>query len=259
MKKLKFKKLSFINDLGDIKTIDNRKVKTNLLYRSSILSKIDLSVLRELKDKLNIKTIIDLRSEDELSEVSDIKSNDMKYLPIPILSSEDNPSINRNNRLAILKSLMKKEGGTIGHLSGIYRTMVSGEVAINGYKEIFNILSSTNDGLLWHCTQGKDRTGMVTSLILLALGVSVEDTKRQYLLFNKSCRFKNFWIFVGITIFKFNPHMASELINLLTARSEYFDAAIDEINLKYGNIDNYFNLIGLTSDKIENLKLKYLE
>lgn len=42
-----------------------------------------------------------------------------------------------------------------------------------------------NEALVYHCSAGKDRTGMVSALILMALGVDDDTIARDYLLTNK--------------------------------------------------------------------------
>ena len=58
-----------------------------------------------------------------------------------------------------------------------------GDEAVKAYKQFFDILLDQEEGaILWHCSEGKDRTGLASLLILHALGVPPETIMEDYLL-----------------------------------------------------------------------------
>ena len=63
----------------------------------------------------------------------------------------------------------------------LYKQMPFGNPA---YHELFRLLEEHRVPLLFHCTCGKDRTGIAAMLVLLALGVSREDAIADYMLTN---------------------------------------------------------------------------
>ncbi len=42
-------------------------------------------------------------------------------------------------------------------------------------KDVFKTIANASGGVLYHCTAGKDRTGVVSAILLSFLGVSEED------------------------------------------------------------------------------------
>ena len=59
----------------------------------------------------------------------------------------------------------------------MYKQMLFGNKA---YKELFRALEAGETPVLFHCSGGKDRTGVAAMLILLALGASGRDNLRRF-------------------------------------------------------------------------------
>ena len=258
----KIKKLSYIHDLGGINTSNLRYLKHGLLFRSSNLSKIDEEGLNQLVSQYNIRNVIDLRTEDEISQQpEDFISSKLNYLHMPSLTNEENPAVNRLNRMDILTDLIRLPGGVKAHMKNLYRILVSSERSRNVYRKFFNMLlhNDNNEAYLFHCTQGKDRTGVLLYLLLVVLGVSSQRAITTYLSFNSRTRFKRIAIFLGMNI-AVSPRKAVALNRCLTAKRIYIHSAIDEINVKFGGINNYIREeLGLSEDDIALLRKKYVK
>lgn len=249
-----------LRDLGGIRTSDGRRIRHGMLYRSSYLYNLSESDAEYLHDLIGLSTVVDLRSPSELAEKKDTIPDDVKYIHLPPLNDEQNPSVNRKNRLGILKAIMAKEGGAKKHLSDIYRLMITQRESLDAFKKMLDIMSDDEShAVLWHCTQGKDRTGIATMVALMALGVDRNEIMRDYMKTNRSCFFKNFWIFIGVSIVTFNVCTAYSLDLLLSARRFFLEAAFDEIDTVYGGTEGFLkNGIGLTDGDISKLRSIYL-
>lgn len=260
MKNNKVKKINFINDLGNIKTTDGKMIKKGLLFRSSSLHKIKEKAIRFLKNDIGLKRVFDLRAPDELLDKPDKKIDGVEYIYLAPLSNFENPVVNRKTRKSVLKKLRSEEGGTKGHLENIYRKLISSPQAIASYKEMMkNIVNNPEEITIWHCSQGKDRTGIGSVILLLALGVNKEDIINDYLSFNKSVRKKNFLIYLAVSVLKLNIKMANSLHYLLTAQRSYIEAAFNEISEKFGTVDDYLHkALSLSNDDIAKLRKVYL-
>ena len=253
------KKFKNFRDLGNLPAANGRKIKKGKLYRSGHLYKISEETAELLRDRKGLRTIIDLRSPSELAEHKDVVAEGVNYIHLPPLNDEQNPSINRENRKGVLIEIMAKEGGAKKHLSDIYRLMITQKESLAAFREMLRLLSdeSTN-AVLWHCTQGKDRTGVAAAIVLMTLGVDRKVIMRDYMRTNRSCRFINSLIFLGVTIV-FNIRAAFALDHLLSARKFFLEAAFDEIDTVYGGTDAFLkNGIGLTDGDILRLREIYL-
>ena len=154
---------------------------------------------------------------------------------------------------------MKVEGGARTYLSDTYRTMISSEPSLEALREFFDVLLEDDGAVLWHCTQGKDRTGVVAAAILLALGVDRDAIMRDYMKTNRSCRFKNFWIYLGVILVTFSVRKAHNLNLLLSSRRDFMRAAFDEIDRVWGGTEGFLrNGLQLSDDEIFRLREAYL-
>lgn len=252
------KRPHFFRDLGGIVCADGKKVIEGMLFRSGHLSKLRKRDMLKLREKFNIGHIVDLRSDSEVADKPD-KVGQMHYHRFTPLDDTLNPAVTRKTRLKILKKNMAKEGGTLKHLCDIYRAIITLPESLEAYRSLFALLLENKGGVLWHCTQGKDRTGLGSAMVLLALGADQETVMQDYMNYNRLCRLQNTMIFAGITLLKFNTHMARSLDNLMSARAEYLRAAFDEMEKRYGGTDGFLrNAIGLSDENLLQLRSMYL-
>ena len=155
---------------------------------------------------------------------------------------------------------MAFDGGARAYLADTYRTMVTSEPSLEALRELIRELMEEEEGaVLWHCTQGKDRTGVASAAVLLALGVDREEIMRDYMRTNRSCRFKNFWIFIGVSIVTFSIRTAYSLNLLLTSQRDFLTAAFDEMDKTYGGTEGFLREgLELTDEDITELREIYL-
>ena len=100
----------------------------------------------------NIITIVDLRSDEEAAEKPCIlkEQKGFRYFHLPVTGGGDTPK-------------------SLEHLHTIYQQMVDEQM-----EKIINTIMDAESGVLYFCTAGKDRTGVVSAIILKRLGFSDE-------------------------------------------------------------------------------------
>ncbi|NWM39887.1 tyrosine-protein phosphatase, partial [Escherichia coli] len=70
-----------------------------------------------------------------------------------------------------------------------YRRSITEPFSQNAFKKILETLASQKDGAtIFHCSEGKDRTGLTTVFILYLLGVNWETIRQDYLYSNFTLR-----------------------------------------------------------------------
>lgn len=253
------RKVKNFRDLGGIPTTDGKSVCYGKLYRSGHLGKIKPEVAEKLRDKKGLRTVIDLRAPAELSHKRDIVPEGVDYLHIPPLTDEQNPAVTRHTGPSILKKIMKVDGGARTYLADTYRTMISSESALEALREFFDVLLEDDGAVLWHCTQGKDRTGVAAAAILLALGVDRDEIMRDYMRTNRTCFLKNFWIFIGVVLVTLSIRKAHNLNLLLSSRRSFLNAAFDEIDRVWNGTEGFLhNALKLSDEDISELREIYL-
>lgn len=152
-----------IRDMGGIPTRDGRTIRPGMLVRSANLHKATDADLEAL-DRLGVRTVIDLRTKQERSLEEDRLLSGWRYEALPVFDEME--------ELGKQLTGIVKDPGTF--IAAIYPQMLESPGAIACWKACFNELLDGDGGTLWHCTQGKDRTGGLAALILAAL--DVDDT-----------------------------------------------------------------------------------
>ena len=114
------------------------------------------------------------------------------------------------------------------------------------------MLLNNDGGFLFHCSQGKDRTGVVIAIILYALGIDKKTIIEDYLLTNQS------------PVFFFDEKTPKEIQEILadyfSAKVEYLNAAFDYIDEAYGSFNNFlYQCCSLDDNKLKLLKQKFLK
>ncbi|EEI83132.1 tyrosine-protein phosphatase [Anaerococcus tetradius] len=156
MKRYPLRNVKNVRDLGGVPTLDGKVTKWGKFIRAASLDDSKDDDLAYLK-KLGVTAIIDLRREGEinpkLSSIEKIKE-EFDYYNISLAGD-------REFRKEDIERIIKKE-------VSIGRTYIN---LIDNYKAIRQIMEvfANNDGVsLFHCQEGKDRTGII-SMILMGL------------------------------------------------------------------------------------------
>jgi len=102
---------------------------------------------------------------------------------------------------------------------------------------IHKIADNNNLPLLFHCTAGKDRTGLGAAIILLALGVPKETVMQDYLLTNTYTRGEVEKNVVAHAAHWKVPIKAMQTVAMVEER--FLMEALNTINKDYGSMDNY--------------------
>lgn len=145
-------------DLGGYETTDGRRIKWNVLYRSANLASLTDEGCATF-ERLGIRTVIDLRN---------------RLSPLPLFGG-DVACVHQNARVLLFPILISENGGP----EDGYRLSVP-EYA-RSYTGVFEQLSvAGNYPILYHCAAGKDRTGIVSVLLLLMLGMDRETALADY-------------------------------------------------------------------------------
>ena len=124
---------------------------------------------------------------------------------------------------------------------------------------IFNEIYENKDGaILWHCQQGKDRTGVVAAIIEYALGLSDDEVMEDYLFTNTSLVTPFKYKLISL-VFVFKK-LRREFMELFTARKEYLLASINYIKETYGSMDGFlYEMCGIDKIKKEEIREIYLK
>ena len=161
-------------DLGGLTTTGGETIRKGLLLRAANLSQATEADLAKLRRDYRLSSIIDLRTAVERKEKPDRIPEDVELRIHPIFD-EATAGITREDKTSSPFSLPD--------MVSLYRTMIVAEPCRAALHVVLTAIF-THDfekgAVLWHCTAGKDRCGIVSSLVLSALGVSREEIIKDY-------------------------------------------------------------------------------
>lgn len=242
-----------VRELGDIETLSGKHVKKDLLFRTGELTKASERDIDLIKNKYKVKAFIDFRDKSECKIRKDIKVEGISYYSFPALPPLNMPE-DPVERKKFIDDWNKRPKEVFLNL---YKNLAISIEAKEAYRNFFKVLLSLDgQAVLWHCTQGKDRTGIASILLLTVLGVSQEDAINEYFLTNK---------FMEKEYKKLKENDVSEeqlkiMKIVLFVRQECIDLYLAEIDKLYGSLENYIiNELGITREEIIKLRQYYLK
>jgi protein-tyrosine phosphatase len=239
-------------DLGGYRTIEGRRVKWGRVFRSDRLSGLadgDLAVFGQL----GIRHVFDFRSEAEVAVDPNRLPTEppVDYLNLPVSRGEFN----------VMDAIERIRSGDISWMSPEF--MVEGYIGNleshgRTWGEVIRRIAAEGEGaVLFHCTGGKDRTGICAALILLVLGVAKELVIWDHQ-FSNAC--------IADVVSQINRQVADwgvdpePLQPFFTAPREAIVAALDHIFTRYGSAEAYLRAkAGLAESEIEKLRTALLE
>lgn len=226
-------------DMGGIKNKDGKYVKWGKVLRSDDLNKLTDADLVYL-NHIPLRSVVDFRSATEIEEAPD---------KVPASATEYRLSISPGSlSKSTLKDIVSMPTEkTIKMMEEMNRSFSTDSIIINEYITYFQLLQDdTKTPLLFHCTAGKDRTGMGAALFLYSLGVDGETIFNDYLSSNT---------YLGDKYAQYTMQYPS-LKPLLEVQKEYLKAGIDEIKRNHGPVEQYLeNVLNVDIGKMKEIYL----
>lgn len=227
-------------DFGGYPTQNGTWLKNGLLYRSGDLSKATDADLERIAS-LGIKTVCDLRSEEERQREPDRVPEAM---PFTFFNIPMHPIVDYHARsLRRLFSLMFGSERRMDYVARSYQAYR--DYATNYLPQLKSLFQRISDPenlpVLIHCSAGKDRTGVVASLIQLVLGVPLETVIDDYLKTNDNLSAYTEDVFRRLSKLGYVGVPWKKLyVPLFAARSDFLNAALGQAKEEFGAIDEWF-------------------
>jgi Protein tyrosine/serine phosphatase len=263
---MEFERIVNARDLGGIR-IGGKTVRSGLLLRTGHLHDATDADIALLHDRYRLKRIFDFRTMDEAAAQPDRPVPGAGYQLLPTLDVEaerrsgeaipaetwlDLPS--HIVRLAFTPLFQRKA-------RELYPSLILSDFSQLQYAAFLNMILDTPDGaVLWHCSQGKDRTGIGAAVVLGALGADRETIVADFDRSNDSYRplVNRFCAIV-------EKHGGSELEKdvvraFMGVSTRNFCRTLDLIDKQWGSLESYITAqLGLTEEDLAALRDRYLE
>jgi protein-tyrosine phosphatase len=238
-------------DLGCRATGNGRKLRAGLLYRSGQFGKLTNKELGSLVS-LGIRTVVDLRSARDSAKCRDTGPRiAMVCLPIEL---ED------RYRKRVRPMIYRRNAGTevASAVESLYTELVNDEKPT--IARLYELLASQDRyPLLVHCRAGQDRTGFVTAVVLLSLGVDKKDIVADYLLSTGYSVPRVRTMARVMKALSLGLMFTKNFEAAFTAHERNVRAVFTEIETKYGTVEKYLESCGVTEEKLKAFREIVLE
>jgi len=251
-------KLANFRDLGGLKTRDGRTIREHCILRTAKLYQLPQADI-DLLLQHGLKHIIDLRIENETSRQPDDVLPGVEYSIIPLredyVKYQDKSGPQKRSPRALAKAIP-----TMGE---VYKLMVTTDFSLDALRQIFQIIfgeAAPDHAILFHCTEGKDRTGILAALIERLLGVDEETVFEDYMLSNEPFEKRNKRYLALTTVLFHDRQFAKEFQDLYRANPVMLTDMLALINDTYGGVEPFFtDTLGFSQETIDAFRARVLE
>jgi protein tyrosine phosphatase (PTP) superfamily phosphohydrolase (DUF442 family) len=198
------------------------------IYRSDRCETLSMRD-KELLLSRGINTIIDLRSEEEATAKPSafVHDNDFNYCHFPIIEG-----------MMLPRSLAEVP---ISYMEIAHADCM---------KNVFKTIANSPSGVFYHCTAGKDRTGVISAILLLIAGVSDEDIVYDYAI-SREFNMERLEAFL-----REHPDIDREIV-LANENSMY--GFLEMLRKKHNTVEQYLLDLGINDKETQLLRNKLME
>jgi protein-tyrosine phosphatase len=228
-------------DLGGYPTADGRRVRSQQVYRSDALHRLTPADIACLRDQIGLGTVIDLRSTAELRAEGRgaLAAEAIRFHHLPLFDGQ----------------LARPEGwAALATLADRY--VLLAEFARAQIGRVVTVLAETERPAVYHCAAGKDRTGVMSAVLLGLLGVPDELIVADY-----AATAENLDAIIDRLMASkgYQTMLAALPADTLHAEAETMVAFLDGIRARYGSMRGYARSAGVDEGTIERLMGRLIE
>ena len=263
-----FEGIENARDMGELVMQDGRTVRTGMLVRSGCLAKASDDDVAVLKEKYRLTDVFDFRFEAEANAAPDRIIDGVSYthlstLPTAFIQafSSSRPDTTRMDTRDMAAMLMKYafEPKAQTMARKLYPAIVTDSTAQHYYGEFLRGVLRAEGGVLWHCSQGKDRAGWASAFLLAALGASREVIVEDFDLSNQSYAPAVEAMTDRVKGKKGSDEAVAFIRAMVGVSRENFEATLNLIDQRYGSLSQYIeNQLDFKKEEQQQLRLKYL-
>lgn len=258
-------------DMGGLVMQDGRTIRTGMLVRSGCLAKASDSDVAMLKEQYQLTDVFDFRFEVEANAAPDRVIDGVSYthlstLPKALVEGFASSSSGRSDTTqmdmkdiaaVLLKLALDPKAQTMGRQ--LYPAIVTDTQAQRYYGRFLRSVLVAKGGVLWHCSQGKDRAGWASAFVLGALGASRSVIVEDFDLSNQSYARAIEAMTAKVRKMGGNDEAVAFIQAMVGVSRENFEATLDLIDQKYGSLADYIeHQLGFSKEEQQQLREKYL-
>lgn len=244
-----------LRDLGGFPTSDGRRTRYGLILRGGMLWQMD-DEARDFFNGMGLRYVYDLRSKREVGKrPDDIVPAGATYLQGSGMI-EDGREVDFSPEFMVRLENQRHDEVSNGLWAKFYSEMAFGNPHVH---EIMQLVVEKQAPLYIHCTAGKDRTGVVMSIIGQMLGVSREDLLWDFMLTN-DYRHDHTAAFISALPPDTSEERKAQYWKNMSVQDYNLKAVFAAIDERYPSVEAYLeDEFGIDEAKLAELRDFYLE
>jgi len=228
-------------DLGGYPTKGGARLRHRLLYRSDALHHLSADDVRRLRDEIGIISVLDLRSSGELRNEGRgrLEHEPIAFHHVPLFEGDTNAGREQARQMSLADTYF-----------------LLAEFAKSAVARVVTLLSECDGPAVYHCAAGKDRTGVISAVLLGLLDVDNEVIVADYALSseNLDAIVERLMASQG-----YKQMFAALPPETLHANPETMTGFLERLAGRYGSISEYALSAGIDAAAIDQLKRRLLE
>lgn len=217
-----------LRHVGGYETLDGKRTRQHSIFRSDSLHRLPLASQTTLLN-YGVRTIIDLRHGLEVTKAPNIFSTSphVTYLNLPLFTEE-----------------LTEEEIRAGTLQKLYLHLL--DSCQSQVKAVMNVIASYPTSILIHCAAGKDRTGLITALLLGLAHVPFTTIATDY---SHSADYI-------LPLYASEIEVAKQFgyAHVYESPQQTMLDTLHYLEQQYGGVVGYLGAIGLTNEQINRLR-----
>ncbi len=256
-------------DMGGLVMQDGRMVRSGMLIRSGNLSQATDADVAVLKERYHLSNVFDFRFESEAAAAPDRVIDGVSYTHLSTLPkafregfSSSRPDTAKMKTRDMVELLMKYafDPKAQSMARQLYPAIVNDSIAQGYYGEFLRGVLMAKGGVLWHCSQGKDRAGLASALVLAVLGASREVIIKDFDMSNQSYARQIEMLSAHVREKEGGDEAVAFIRAMVGVSRENFEAVLDLIDQKYGSMSKYIeNQLRFSKEEQLQMRAKYLD
>ena len=228
-------------DLGGYPTRAGGRLRWRVLFRSDALHHLTTLDLAKLRDEIGLGHVLDLRSSGEIAidGRGRLAAEDLRIHHLPLFDGAGTVSADLGARITLSDRYFLMAEHAKGPIARVIQTLADAEAPA-----------------VYHCAAGKDRTGVISAVLLGLLGVADEIIVADYAATKQN-------LDAIVARLMASEGYQSMLENLppdtLHAEPETMIALLERVRDKYGSMRAYVHEIGVPDDAIARLEKRVLQ
>lgn len=263
-----FDNIDNARDLGGIPGAGGRKIRPHRLLRTAHLHNASDADIERLKTEYNLCRIFDFRSMGEFQAVPDREIDGVQHHLLPTI---DMRAEQQTGKPIPDEAFLELDRHIVNYsfypevqkmAAYMYPSLIQSEFSQLQYAAFLRLIieAPEDGGILWHCAQGKDRTGWGAAFLMFALGVDRETVIADFDESNIAYRPIVNKLNADIVARGGGEAEMAVIQAFMGVSTPNFISTLDLIDREFGGMTEYLHtILCLTHDDIQLLRRRFLE